>query len=136
MSKEWTYVHSMANCPWHGQSIKCPLTVCLFILHVVSDQNFPQDLNLSRKNLTTLTGFPEPCLCPLTPPYMFHGPMSCVIPGKDSQPRGKHILTKLKPYQNLSVSRSSASLTYSRLPTLIFRTVVDAVSVIQCVNKF
>ena len=55
LSTERVFVHSMDNCPWHGKAMKCLLTVCLFVLRIVSDQNCPQDLDLSRKILTSLT---------------------------------------------------------------------------------
>ena len=55
----WTIVHSMDKCPWQDNLKNVHL-------RIVSDQNCPQDLNLSRKNLTSLTHFPEPCLPPST----------------------------------------------------------------------
>ena len=53
----WIFVYSIDTCPWQGQDIKCPLTICLFALRVVSDQKCPQDLDLSMKFLTSLTHF-------------------------------------------------------------------------------
>ena len=46
-STVWTIFHSMDNYPLHGKAIKCPLTVCAFVVLLVSDQNCPQDLDLS-----------------------------------------------------------------------------------------
>ena len=62
LSTEREFIHTMDNCLWHGQAMKCPLTVCLFVSLVVSDQNCPQDLDLSRKILTSLTDFLGPCV--------------------------------------------------------------------------
>ena len=46
----WTVLHE-----W--KAIKCPLTVCPFVLRVVSDQNCPQDLDLSTKIYSSLITF-------------------------------------------------------------------------------
>ena len=35
LSTEREFVHSMDKCKWHGKAMKCPLTVCLFVLRVV-----------------------------------------------------------------------------------------------------
>ena len=64
LSTEREFIHTMDNCLWHGQAMKCPLTVCLFVSLVVSDQNCPRDLDLSRKILTSLTDFLGPCSPP------------------------------------------------------------------------
>ena len=60
LSTEREFIHTMDNCLWHGQAMKCPPTVCQFVSLVVSGQNFSQDLDLSRKILTSLTDFLGP----------------------------------------------------------------------------
>ena len=77
LSTEREFINSMDNCLWHGQAMKCPLTVCLFVSIIVYDQNCPRDLDLSRKILTSLTDFLGPwCLVvsPGLPPQS--GPIS------------------------------------------------------------
>ncbi len=66
LSTEREFIHTMDNCLWHGQAMKCPLTVYIFVSLIVSDQNCPRDLDLSRKILTSLTHFLGPCHTPAT----------------------------------------------------------------------